>query len=52
LTALLPFSGEFGLLVASVIVAVFVSETTSNTASANMVVPVVIAIAQAQGATR
>lgn len=50
LTELLPFSGGFGLLVASVIVAVLVSETTSNTASANMVVPVVIAIAQSQGA--
>lgn len=50
LTSLLPVSGGFGLLVASVLVAVIVSETTSNTASANMVVPVVIAIAQAQGA--
>ncbi|MGI8882742.1 MAG: SLC13 family permease [Pyrinomonadaceae bacterium] len=50
LTALLPLSGEFGLLVASVIVAVIISETTSNTASANMVIPVVIAIAQANGA--
>jgi sodium-dependent dicarboxylate transporter 2/3/5 len=49
LTDLLPLSGEFGLLVASVIVAILISETTSNTASANMVVPVVIAIAQAQG---
>ena len=49
LTMLLPLNGEFGLLVASVIVAVLLSETTSNTASANMVVPVVIAIAQAQG---
>ncbi len=49
LTMLLPLSGGFGLLVASVIVAVLISETTSNTASANMVVPVVIAIAQAQG---
>ncbi|MDI1240323.1 MAG: DASS family sodium-coupled anion symporter [bacterium] len=49
LTTLLPLSGEFGLLVASVIVAILLSETTSNTASANMVVPVVIAIAQAQG---
>ncbi|HEY0658696.1 MAG TPA: DASS family sodium-coupled anion symporter, partial [Pyrinomonadaceae bacterium] len=48
LTALLPLNGEFGLLVASVIVAVLISETTSNTASANMVVPVVIAIAQSQ----
>lgn len=49
LTALLPLNGEFGLLVASVLVAIILSETTSNTASANMVVPVVIAIAQAQG---
>jgi sodium-dependent dicarboxylate transporter 2/3/5 len=49
LTALLPLHGDFGLLVASVIVAVLVSETTSNTASANMVVPVVISIAQAAG---
>ena len=50
LTEILPFSGGFGLLVASVLVAVIVSETTSNTASANMVVPVVIAIAQSQNA--
>ena len=50
LTALLPMSGDFGLLVASVFVAVLLSETTSNTASANMIVPVVIAIAQSQGA--
>jgi sodium-dependent dicarboxylate transporter 2/3/5 len=49
LTGLLPLSGDFGLLVASVIVAVLVSETTSNTASANMVVPVVISIANAAG---
>jgi sodium-dependent dicarboxylate transporter 2/3/5 len=50
LTAVLPISGGFGLLIASVVVAVIISETTSNTASANMVVPVVIAIAKAQGA--
>ena len=49
LTDLLPFSSGFGLLVASVLVAIIVSETTSNTASANMVVPVVIAIAQTNG---
>ena len=49
LTGLLPISGEFGLLVASVIIAVLVSEATSNTASANMVVPVVISIATASG---
>jgi sodium-dependent dicarboxylate transporter 2/3/5 len=49
LTGLLPVSGGTGLLFASVLVAVIVSEATSNTASANMVVPVVIAIARAQG---
>jgi len=49
LTGLLPVSGGTGLLVASVVVAVVTSEATSNTASANMVVPVVIAIARAQG---
>lgn len=49
MTGLIPLEGEFGLLVASVVVAVIISETTSNTASANMVVPVVIAIAQTQG---
>ncbi|HVH12101.1 MAG TPA: DASS family sodium-coupled anion symporter [Longimicrobium sp.] len=49
LTGILPVHGEFGLLFASVVVAVMVSETTSNTASANMVVPVVISIAAAQG---
>jgi sodium-dependent dicarboxylate transporter 2/3/5 len=50
LTGLLPVNGGTGLLFASVVVAVVVSEATSNTASANMVVPVVIAIAKAQGA--
>jgi sodium-dependent dicarboxylate transporter 2/3/5 len=50
LTGLLPGTGGWGLLIASTLVATIVSETTSNTASANMVVPVVIAIARAQGA--
>jgi len=49
LTGLLPVEGSFGLLTASVIAAVVLSETTSNTASANMIVPVVIAIARAAG---
>jgi sodium-dependent dicarboxylate transporter 2/3/5 len=49
LTGMLPISGSFGLLVASVIVAVILSEATSNTAAANMVVPVVISIATAAG---
>lgn len=49
LTGLVPLHGSLGLLVASVLVAVLLSETTSNTASANMVVPVVISIAKASG---
>ena len=49
LTGLLPAHGSLGLLVASVVLATLLSETTSNTASANMVVPVVIAIARASG---
>ena len=49
LTALLPVESSFGLLVASVVFATMLSETTSNTASANMVVPVVISIARAAG---
>jgi sodium-dependent dicarboxylate transporter 2/3/5 len=47
LTTLLPVEGGFGLLAASVVLAAILSETTSNTASANMVVPVVIALARA-----
>ncbi|CAN5784191.1 DASS family sodium-coupled anion symporter [soil metagenome] len=49
LTGLLQVEGRLGLLVASVVFAVILSETTSNTASANMVVPVVISIARASG---
>jgi solute carrier family 13 (sodium-dependent dicarboxylate transporter), member 2/3/5 len=49
LTGLLPIHGSFGMLVASVLVAVILSETTSNTAAANMVVPVVISIARSAG---
>jgi sodium-dependent dicarboxylate transporter 2/3/5 len=45
----LPASGETGLLIASTIMAVILSEITSNTASANMIVPVVISIALAAG---
>jgi sodium-dependent dicarboxylate transporter 2/3/5 len=47
LTGLLPAHGSLGLLVASVVLSTILSETTSNTASANMVVPVVIAIGRA-----
>jgi sodium-dependent dicarboxylate transporter 2/3/5 len=49
LTGLLPWDGSFALLVASVIIAVILSEATSNTAAANMIVPVVISIAAASG---
>ena len=49
-TGLLPIHGGLGLLFASTLVAMLLSETTSNTASANMIVPVVIAIARAAGA--
>ncbi len=47
LIAWLPMRGGFGLVVAATIVATVVSEATSNTASANIVVPVVIALSQA-----
>jgi sodium-dependent dicarboxylate transporter 2/3/5 len=50
LTKHLPISGGLSLLFASTLVATLTSEATSNTASANMVVPVVIAIARAAGA--
>jgi solute carrier family 13 (sodium-dependent dicarboxylate transporter), member 2/3/5 len=49
LTGLLPVHGSFGMLLASVLAAVILSETTSNTAAANMVVPVVISVARAAG---
>jgi len=49
LTGLLPIHGSFGMLLAGVLVAVILSETTSNTAAANMVVPVVISISRAAG---
>ncbi len=42
-------STTFGLVVLFTAIAIFVSETTSNAASANMVVPVAIAVAQAAG---
>src|SRR5690606_25994540 len=49
------FAGEIGasslwsLTFVAIIVGIVMSETTSNTAAANMVIPVVIAIAQAAG---
>jgi sodium-dependent dicarboxylate transporter 2/3/5 len=45
----MPLHGEFGLLLAAATMAILVSETTSNTASASLVVPVVLALSQAAG---
>jgi sodium-dependent dicarboxylate transporter 2/3/5 len=49
LTDLLGVHSAFGLLAFSTALAALLSETTSNTASANMVVPVVIAFARSAG---
>ena len=46
----LPSRGDTALLVTSTVIAALLSEATSNTAAANMVVPVVISVAQAAGA--
>jgi solute carrier family 13 (sodium-dependent dicarboxylate transporter), member 2/3/5 len=50
--ALLEMSGAtsvWGITFCAIFIAIFVSETSSNTASANMVIPVMIALAQAVG---
>ncbi|MBI4516061.1 MAG: DASS family sodium-coupled anion symporter [Deltaproteobacteria bacterium] len=49
LTGLLGVRSSLGLLALSTALATVLSETTSNTASANMVVPVVIAFARSAG---
>jgi sodium-dependent dicarboxylate transporter 2/3/5 len=46
-TSLTGAQSLWGLTAAAIIMGIIVSETTSNTASANMVIPVVIALAQA-----
>jgi sodium-dependent dicarboxylate transporter 2/3/5 len=51
-TGLLRFSGAqsvWGITLAAIVIAIVVSETTSNTASANMVIPVMISLATAAG---
>jgi sodium-dependent dicarboxylate transporter 2/3/5 len=51
-TSLLEMSGAtsvWGITFGAIFIAIIVSETSSNTASANMVVPVMIALAQAAG---
>jgi sodium-dependent dicarboxylate transporter 2/3/5 len=45
----MPVAGMFGVVLAATLMAVIVSELTSNTASASLVVPVVLALAQAAG---
>jgi sodium-dependent dicarboxylate transporter 2/3/5 len=49
LTTALGVHSGIGLIAASTLLATVLSETTSNTASANMVVPVVIAFARSAG---
>ncbi len=49
LTSLLGVRSELGLIALSTALAAALSETTSNTAAANMVVPVVIAFARSAG---
>jgi sodium-dependent dicarboxylate transporter 2/3/5 len=49
MTTWLPLEGEFALLVFATVIAVIVSEATSNTASAQIIVPVVIAVAKEAG---
>lgn len=45
----MPIQGTYGLVLAATLMGVLVSEMTSNTASATLVVPVVLALAQAAG---
>ena len=45
----IPVQGTLGIVFASTLMAVLVSEVTSNTASAGLVVPIVLALAQAAG---
>jgi sodium-dependent dicarboxylate transporter 2/3/5 len=49
LTSVLGVRSELGLIALSAVIATALSETTSNTASVNMVVPVVIAFARSSG---
>jgi sodium-dependent dicarboxylate transporter 2/3/5 len=51
-TSLMNLSGAsslWGITLGAIFIAIFVSETSSNTASANMVIPVMIALSQAAG---
>ncbi|HMJ15259.1 MAG TPA: DASS family sodium-coupled anion symporter [Polyangiaceae bacterium] len=44
---MLPIGGMFGVVLAATLMAVILSEITSNTASASLVVPIVLSLAQA-----
>ncbi|MCI0612533.1 anion permease, partial [bacterium] len=44
-----PFHTEFSYILLFTLVAIFISEFTSNTASANMVLPISIAVCQSAG---
>jgi sodium-dependent dicarboxylate transporter 2/3/5 len=44
-----PFGGTFGVVLAATLMAIVVSEVTSNTASASLVIPVVLALSQVAG---
>ena len=45
----MPIQGPTGIVLASVLLGILVSEVTSNTASASLIVPIVLALAQAAG---
>ncbi len=49
LAAIYPFHTEFSYILLFTLVAIFTSEFTSNTASANMVLPISIAVCQSAG---
>ena len=49
LAAIYPFHSEFSFILLFTLVAIFISEFTSNTASANMILPVSIAVCQSAG---
>jgi sodium-dependent dicarboxylate transporter 2/3/5 len=49
LTGITGASGIWGITAAVTLLAIVISETTSNTASANMVIPVAIALAKGMG---
>jgi solute carrier family 13 (sodium-dependent dicarboxylate transporter), member 2/3/5 len=49
LAAIYPFHSEFSYILLFTLVAIFISEFTSNTASANMILPISIAVCQSAG---